>query len=171
MNEYVQQAKDFMKSCNATSRIVYVGLENPHWDNKPHCTYDCTIKTPKGEMKVHFYDSIANTELHQMTTEQYYEKTYKKYYKYADQWDRQRASRELHEKQEKARPTIYDILACLQKYDVGNMDDFMYEFGYEIKRTKDMTNFINTYNAVVKEYQDICRCFTEEQIEAMQEIQ
>ena len=68
-------------------------------------------------------------------------------------------------------PNEYDILACLQKYDVGSMDDFMYEFGYEIKCTKDMTNFINTYNAVVKEYQDICRCFTDEQIEAMQEIQ
>ena len=51
------------------------------------------------------------------------------------------------------------------------MDDFMSEFGYEIKCTQDMTNFINTYNAVVKEYNDVRRCFTEEQIEAMWEIQ
>ena len=32
--------------------------------------------------------------------------------------------------------------------------DFFAEFGYEIKSTKDMTNFINTYNAVVKEYNE-----------------
>ena len=47
----------------------------------------------------------------------------------------------------------------------------MSEFGYEIKCAKDMTDFINTYNAVVKEYQDICRCFTDEQIEKLREIQ
>lgn len=68
-------------------------------------------------------------------------------------------------------PTEYDILACLQTYDVGSMDEFMAEFGYEIKCVRDMTNFINTYNAVVKEYNDIRRCFTQEQIEMLAEIQ
>ena len=70
-----------------------------------------------------------------------------------------------------AIPSSYDILSCLNKYDVGTMDDFMSEFGCEIKCVKDMTDFINTYNAVVKEYQDICRCFTDEQIEKLREIQ
>ena len=74
-------------------------------------------------------------------------------------------------KKAEARPTEYDVLACLQKYDVGSMDDFFSEFGYEIKCVEDMTNFINTYNAVVKEYNDVRRCFTEEQIEVMWEIQ
>ena len=81
-----------------------------------------------------------------------------------------KALAELKRERENAIPTEYDILACLTKYDVGSMDDFMHEFGYEIKCTKDMTNFINTYNAVVKEYNDVRRCFTEEQIEAMAEI-
>ena len=69
------------------------------------------------------------------------------------------------------KPTAYDILSCLQKYDVGDFEDFMWEFGYEIKKRGDLKRLQYTYNAVVKEYNDICRCFTPEQIEAMQEIQ
>lgn len=67
-------------------------------------------------------------------------------------------------------PSSYDILSCLQTYDVGTMDEFMAEFGYEIKSAKDMTNFIDTYNAVVKEYNDLKRCLTEEQMEELSEI-
>jgi len=48
-------------------------------------------------------------------------------------------------------PTAYDILSCLTTYD-------------------DFTRIQNTYNAVKKEYEDVCRCFTEEQIERLCEI-
>lgn len=75
-----------------------------------------------------------------------------------------------HNTEEGIKPTEYDILACLEKYDIGNMDDFMYEFGYEIHCVEDMTNLISTYNTVVKEYNDVRRCFTEEQIKAMRDI-
>ena len=170
MSEYVKQAKDFLTSCNATMEIKYVGLEKPNWDDKPHRTYDCTIKTPRGEMMVHFYDSLANTELW-MPYNEYYEKKYNRYYDSLGLTATIRFQKELKAKREKAVPTEYSILSCLTKYDVGSMDDFMSEFGYEIKCTQDMTNFINTYNAVVKEYNDVRRCFTEEQIEAMCEIQ
>ena len=73
MSEYVKQAKDFLTSCNATMEIKYVGLEKPNWDDKVHRTYDCKITTPRGEMMVHFYDSMANTELW-MSYKEYYEK-------------------------------------------------------------------------------------------------
>lgn len=168
MNEYVKQAKVFLSSCNATMEIKATGLETPNWDGKLHCTYDCTIKTPRGEMMVHFYDSLKNTETLTMSDKVWYEKTYHKPYEFAD-W--RTVARQHHSAKIEAQPTEYDILACLQKYDVGSMDDFFTEFGYEIKSTKDMTDFISTYNAVVKEYSDVCRCFTPEQIEAMQEIQ
>lgn len=170
MNEYVKQAKDFLTSCNATMEIKYVGLEKPNWDDKPHCTYDCIIKTPRGEMKVHFYDSLYNTELLTMTTKQWYEKKYNRYYSGLLPTERMRYEKQFKAKKEQAIPTEYDILSCLTKYDVGSMDDFINEFGYEIKCTEDITKFISTYNAVIKEYNDVRRCFTEEQIEAMSEI-
>lgn len=74
-------------------------------------------------------------------------------------------------KQNGERPTEYDILACLQKYDVGTIDEFVREFGYEVHEWADIKRIEKTYNAVVKEYEDVCRCFTPEQIEAMCEIQ
>lgn len=170
MNEYIKQAKDFLTGCNATMEIKYVGLEKPNWDDRPHCVYDCTIKTPRGEMAVHFYDSFHNTEIMTMNDKEYYEKQFRRQYDSLTYLEKQRWLKNLKVKRAEAIPTEYDILACLTKYDVGSMDDFMHEFGYEIKCTKDMTDFINTYNAVVKEYNDVRRCFTEEQIEAMQEI-
>lgn len=171
MSEYVKQAKDFLTSCNATMEINYVGLEKPNWDNQPHRTYDCIIKTPRGEMMVHFYDSLHNTETHEMTPKAYYQKSTGKNYDFISAMEAGRWQRSLKALKASSVPTEYDILACLTKYDVGSMDDFMHEFGYEIKCTQDMTNFINTYNAVVKEYNDVRRCFTEEQIEQLWEIQ
>ena len=69
------------------------------------------------------------------------------------------------------RPTAYDILACLEKYDVGTIDDFVSEFGYEVHSWSDVKKIENLYNAVVKEYNDICRIFTPDQIEMLREIQ
>ena len=171
MSKYVKQAKDFLASCNATMEIIYAGLEKPNWDDKPHRTYDCTIKTPRGTMMVHFFDSLHNTQIHEMTPKKYYQKSTGRNYDFASALEAGRWQRSLTALKAVTVPSEYDILSCLTKYDVGSMDDFMDEFGYEIKCTKDMTNFINTYNAVVKEYNDVRRCFTEEQIEAMWEIQ
>ena len=146
MREYVKQAKDFLKSCNATMDIMYLGTEvNKNWHQKTERdTYIVNIRTPKGNMQVKFWDSINNTIKNS---------------------DFRRINKP------RIKPTAYDILSCLQKYDVGDIEDFMWEFGYEIKKRGDLKRLQDTYNAVVKEYQDICRCFTPEQIEAMQEIQ
>ena len=66
-------------------------------------------------------------------------------------------------------PTEYDILACLEKYDVGTFQDFCNEFGYdeyeEINKTK------RIYNLVTRQYENLCRIFTDEQMEMLREIQ
>ena len=133
MNEYVKQAKDFLKSCNATMKITQIGYEaNKNWnENVCRNTYRATIKTPLGTMWVKFWDSVYNTETG-------------------------------------IEPTEYDILACLEKYDVGTFEDFVDEFGYESDNLRCAKRI---YKAVTREYNNICRCFTPEQIEAMREIQ
>ena len=97
MREYVKQAKDFLKSCNATMKITKIGCEqNNNWNDKGwHNTYRATIKTPMGSMWVKFWNSVYNTE-------------------------------------RGIEPNEYDILACLEKYDVGTIDDFVQQFGYEV---------------------------------------
>ena len=133
MSEYVKQAKDFLESCNATMKITYTGMElNSNWKDKElRNTYFATITTPRGTMKVKFWDSVYNTE-------------------------------------RGIKPTEYDILACLEKYDVGTFEDFVNEFGYESYNLRCAKRI---YKAVTHEYQDLCRCFTEEQLESLREIQ
>jgi hypothetical protein len=65
----------------------------------------------------------------------------------------------------KKEPNIYDILACLQKYDVGSFEDFCKEFGYN-------NEYINNllYNKVCKEYKNVDRIFGD-CIEELNEIQ
>ena len=142
MSEYVKQAKDFLTSCNATMKITYLGKDTNHnWgESQLRNTYRATIKTPLGSMWVKFWDSINNT-------------------------------------QKGIQPTEYDILACLQKYDVGSLEDFANEFGYDLydddpwaTRNNLKPNPRKIYEAVCNEYEKVCRCFTEEQIEQMWEI-
>lgn len=52
-------------------------------------------------------------------------------------------------------PTMYDVLACVQKYDVGSFEDFCGEFGYDT----DSRRAERTYKAVCKEYAAVERLF------------
>lgn len=63
-------------------------------------------------------------------------------------------------------PTEYDILACLEKYDVGSFEDFCLEFGYDT----DSRKAEKTYKAVVKEYNNVMRVFGDV-IDELAEIQ
>ena len=63
-------------------------------------------------------------------------------------------------------PSEYSILSCLTKYDPGIFENFCSEFGYDT----DSKNAERTYNAVVKEWQSVCRMWTDEEIEQLQEI-
>lgn len=65
----------------------------------------------------------------------------------------------------------YDILSCLEKYDVGTIDDFVSEFGYEVHKWDDVRRIERTYNAVVRQYNNLCTIFTPEQMEMLREIQ
>lgn len=65
------------------------------------------------------------------------------------------------------KPTAYDVLACLEKYEVGTFADFCSEFGYDI----DSRKAYKVYKAVMKEWKNVELLFTPEQIELLQEIQ
>ena len=65
------------------------------------------------------------------------------------------------------KPTAYDVLTCLQKYDVGTFEDFCGEFGYDT----DSRKAEKTYKAVCNEYDKISRFFTTEELEQLQEVQ
>ena len=172
MTEYKQQALDFLKACNATMEITLIGTDiNRNWsDNLKRNKYNVTLKTPNGSMNFDFWDSAYNTEICNMTLETYIKKKHKMLLNALTISEANKANKELLERKKAAKPTEYDILACLQQYEVGTMHDFFHEFGYEVHNVDDMFRFMNLYNAVVKEYQDLCRIFTSEQMEKIREI-
>ena len=63
-------------------------------------------------------------------------------------------------------PTAYDVLASLTKYEVGDFGDFCSAYGYDI----DSRKAYKTYKAVLKEWKNVDRLFSSEQIELLQEI-
>jgi len=64
-------------------------------------------------------------------------------------------------------PTVYDVLSCLQKYDVGSLQDFCDELGY----SDDSINAIKIYEAVVNEYVNVKMLWSDKEIELLQEVQ
>lgn len=63
-------------------------------------------------------------------------------------------------------PTAYDVLSCLTKSDPRTYDDFCSEYGYE----KDSRKAFKTYKAVKREWKNVERLFSDEEIEQLQEI-
>lgn len=73
----------------------------------------------------------------------------------------------IHNTNLNIKPTNYDILGCLQKYDVGTFENFCDEFGYN----SDSISALKTYKSVCKEYSNLCKLFSDTEIELLQEIQ
>lgn len=56
-------------------------------------------------------------------------------------------------------PSAYDVLACTEKYDVGTIDDFVSDFGYEVHRWSDVRKIERIYAAVKDEAANMQRLF------------
>lgn len=169
MSEYLKQATDFLAKANAKCEIEFGGVaRNENWKEKEKRNwYDVTITTPKGKMSFMFWDSIHNTEITAMTLEQYVEKKLRRRFNDMSYSEKKQAEKKLEKLKEEAVPNAYDVLACLEKYEVGTFEEFCAEFGYD----DDSRTAERIYLAVVKEYKELTRIFTEEQMEELCEIQ
>ncbi|HSE99823.1 MAG TPA: hypothetical protein VLA48_02915 [Nitrososphaeraceae archaeon] len=70
-------------------------------------------------------------------------------------------------------PTLYSVLACLQKYEVGDFQDFCSNFGYneyDENTGRIDKETLKIYNAVVREYENMQRLFNYEELELLQMI-
>lgn len=66
----------------------------------------------------------------------------------------------------KIKPNSYDILACLTKYDPESFENFCSEYGYD----NDKISHKKIYNAVAKEFINVCKIWNDEEIENLREI-
>lgn len=168
-NEYTEQAEKFLQDANATMKIDFQGRAiNTAWKEKElRNLYAVTITTPRGSYTFDFWDSLYNTEITQMTVEQYARKHFRMLYEDMTHIEQSKARAELVKKQKEARPSCYDVIACLTTYDPGTFEDFCSEYGYD----EDSRAAERIYIAVQKEFANLKRIFDPEQLEAMQEIQ
>ena len=67
-------------------------------------------------------------------------------------------------------PSSYDVLSCLQKYDVGSFDNFISDFGYNEWNLSTYPKVLKIYKTVVKQYNQIRLFFTGQEIEKLQDI-
>ena len=65
------------------------------------------------------------------------------------------------------RLSRYSVLACVEKYDPGTLDDFISEFGYS---RDDMRQVKKTYEACKKQYDRLTDLFGEELMKDLREI-
>lgn len=168
MNEYIKQATEFLQKTYAEMKIEYVGLAiNKEWEEKEkRCLYEITLTSPRGSMTFDFWDSIRNAEIKTMTLESYAEKRYRVAFSSLTQSEKMQANKELAAKKKAAVPSVYDVLACLTKCDPGTFENFCSDFGYD----EDSRTAERVYFAVQKEYAQLARLFTPEQMEELAEI-
>ena len=67
-------------------------------------------------------------------------------------------------------PSQYDVLASLEKYDVGDMADFVDEFGYVIKDRKSFLKVEKIWHACKSQYRELTNMYTPEEMDRLREI-
>ena len=168
-NEYQEQALEFLRKANATMRIDVVGPDYPDWDEEHvHIRHNITITTPKGIYTFPFWGSRVQAELWDTLSalEKLARKTFGRHYEGLTNSEKAKIRKILRERRGELQTKEYDVLACLTAYDPGTHEDFCSEYGYD----PDSIRGLKTYLAVQKEYRELSRIFTPEQLEAMQEI-
>lgn len=168
VSKYEKQAFDFLEKSNAVCKIDFGGTSfNPNWKERDlRNFYNITISTDKGTMNFIFWDSVYNTEISKMSIEDYCRKIYKRNYFDLSFNEKCKMQNQLKSKKQSAKPTVYDVLACLQKSDIGTFNEFCCEFGYD----DDSISAHQTYIAVMDEYKKLTRIFSPEQLIELQNI-
>ena len=64
------------------------------------------------------------------------------------------------------KPTPYDVLSCLTKYDPESFEYFCNSYGYD----DDSIKVKKIYDAVVNEYKNLCTLYNEEEMDMLREI-
>lgn len=176
--DYKKQATDFLTATNTTFKAEF--LKNDYHftgDKEKRDIYKITLKRADREYSFNFGQSLNNSGFYYTKGVQKIELD-RKYLKHEEfknlghyiknklDWSFLNNGKSDKVHYPKA-PTPYDVLACLQKYDIGTFEDFCSEFGYDT----DSRTAEKTYKAVVDEWQNVQRLFSDSEIEQLQEIQ
>ena len=173
MSEYTLQAEGFLARHELEFIVVLIGNDCPMFcedaqkgidmdkvDMFPRRThthgkhYRCMFsRKDKGHFAIDFWNSYADEQSN------YARKNPPKSYESI-------ADRIKRTKQPVSVPRPYDVLSCITKNDPGSFEDFCSDFGYDT----DSKRAEATYWAVVREFRNVEKFFTAEELAELQEI-
>lgn len=177
MSEYETQANNFLAETKTSFNVEF--LRNGLYfddDKDKRDIYNITFKRGEREYKFKFGQSIAESGFKVVQTKTNHCLNNLAALKDLAQCkDKREAIQKVNNAlslhsitiYDRVKPTPYDVLACLTKYDCGTFENFCSEFGYDT----DSRKAEKTYKAVCDEWINIQRLFTDEEIEDLREIQ
>lgn len=177
ISTYEQQAIDFLEKFGVTLTIEFL-KNGKHFedDETTRDIYKCELKRGNRSYTFNFGQSVANSMKYedklnkrQFTSDGSSAGSHKYKYLNPERFPKNKAEERFSDFKivPGNKPTSYDILSCLTKYDPGTFEDFCGEFGYDT----DSRKAYKTYEAVKNEWQNIAMLFTESELEELREIQ
>ena len=174
--DYEKQAADFLEKTGCKMTITY--KENRKYfpnDEETRDVYEVKIERGSRVWKFEFGNSIKDSEFvavygkrrfkipSEMRTKSNAEIAW--YVKRNLQYDfgTAKADRIIRP----VPPSEYDVLSCLTKYDPESFEDFCSEFGYDT----DSKKADKVYSGVKEEWLNVCRMWSDSEIEELCEIQ
>jgi len=160
--DYQKQADNFAKKHGVTLTILGKAYKKHFSDDKePRFVYSLELSRGEEFYQFEFGQSLASIKFEQIKRKVKTAKAYKMeggFY-----WENGKPiSCET--------PTMYDVLACMQKYKLGTFEDFCSDFGYNDLPLSAYTETMKTYKACLAEYNAMERLFSD-CMEELQDIQ
>ena len=151
---YQQQAEGILKEIDVEFKAEFVDKSCPMWcDDEKHMhgwRYKITFSRGGRSIHLFFWNSYSDVTYAPKTV---YEKQQFDIYGITKGW-------------RPKTPTAYDVLACITKSSPGLFFDFCDEFGYD----SDSRKAEQTYDAVLDEYFNLKKLFTDDELERLQEV-
>jgi hypothetical protein len=183
MNEYEQQANDFANHIGLSMTATYVGHHVPPFETRKNwftAQHLVTLSRGSQSMQLNFYSSLNDswTMLGTLASprsikRQPFDLRLYEHVVTAPKeahFGRVKVGQKYYDhiifKPCSKPPTLYDVLACLTKYEPGSFEDFCFDYGYDT----DSRRAYSTYEAVQNEFSGVRRVFAGH-LEQLQEIQ
>ena len=181
MDNYKINTHKFLKSKKIELKIEFIKNDKYFIDDEDkRDIYKITLKRGKIEIFFNFGQSIVNSGFKIVykfaDNENKFKHTFTEQHLYTSKDINKDISKLFNEKKNNfgfsaeiesielpKPPTAYDVLACLQKYEFENFQDFCDQFGC----STDSIKALKIYNNVVDEFKKVAYLFTDQEIEEM----
>jgi len=164
LTDYDKQAIEFLHKCNVQFKAEFLKHDKHFADDKePRDIYKLTLTRGKRAVSFEFGQSIKHSGkyiVYRNGNKAFPYNVYDKPTGYV------RLNIDYHLNPDFEVPNEYSLLATLQKYEVGTLENFCDEFGYDV----DSKKAEKIYEAVCDEYAKVCMIFNDEELTELQEI-